>query len=164
MQDRALEAAVIPILDIAAGARIQGKGGNGAVGTNPGSAGGVAFVADDLVVLTGAGEIWSGGGGGSGNGGFVGAAAGGGGGAGTPGGAGGDISFSESQDGRPGTSEAGGAGGTGSGGVGAAGGDPGQAGESIAAAGGAAGSAIDGVSLCTFTSPNELDIRGSQIN
>ena len=134
--------------------RVQGRGGDGAVGSggnafpgNPGAAGGPALLLEaDLSIDNAGGQIWSGGGGGGSGGGGNGTTnggSGGGGGAGTAGGARGEPgclagdpgSVCGSTPGVAGTATAGGAGGvtgsgnnppsTGNGGDGGAGGNPG---------------------------------------
>jgi hypothetical protein len=179
---------IVPTLNVGAGFRIQGKGGAGGKSGQPassrdGNAGGPALLCDDPVHITGAGDIWAGGGGGGAGAGHVGhGGGGGGGGSGTDGGAGGGVAAETftGQNGSAGTSDAGGDGGLGGCGAGTCAGDGGDGGgPGLAGAngtqndsapaqpgsGGAAGSyAIDGVSLVTFDSPNLLDIRGGQIN
>jgi Concanavalin A-like lectin/glucanases superfamily len=153
--------------------RIQGAGGVGGgiiVGPTYIAAGngGLALLtgrAINLILNTGAGQIWGGGGGGGSGGG---PGMGGGGGAGYVPGLGGVDFASGSDKAQPGTTEAGGAGthaGAANGGVG---GGPGLAGGTATGnvgvdnAPGAAGGAINGLSFCTKTGTG--DIRGSQIN
>lgn len=152
------------------GGRARTSGDSNAVAGGPG---GPALKVRVPFEVFGTGKLWSGGGGGGGAGGGggspVGGFGGGGGGSGTDVGAGG-AGFN-GPAGSPGTADAGGSGGStnfsgGNGGGPALSGNAGQTsgGGGSGAGGGAPGIAIDGVSLVTFDSPNNLDIRGAQIN
>ncbi len=159
--------------------RIQGAGGDGGRATPNnegipnavGRVGGPALYARyaiNLILDEGSGEIFGGGGGGAGD--YesgASTAGGGGGGAGQLPGAGGKgrPTSSTSNDGQPGTTEAGGvAGQDGGDDYGGDGGDPGQSGDNSrhGVSGGAPGLAIDGVSYCTKTGVG--DIRGNEVN
>lgn len=146
--------------------RIEGHGGDGGsvIGSGNGHPGGTALYTRYPITLTlnaGSGEVWGGGGGGAGFAAPFGG--GGGGGAGQIPGSGGP-GFNESENGSPGTTEAGGAGGSPDT---PDGGDPGQPGGSVPSGdpppqGGAAGLAIDGLSFVTKIGTG--DIRGAQVN
>lgn len=159
----------IPILIIVRG-RIQGAGGDGRFVAN-GRDGGTALYTRRAVTLDlsqGSGQIWGGGGGGGGYINYSNFAwsAGGGGGAGLiPG----TADTGGTNQGQPGTTQAGGDGGPNAG----DGGGPGLDGANGSTysqydhgySGGDAGSAIDGVSFVTVDSPGAGgDIRGTQVN
>lgn len=164
---------LLPPITIEVIGRVQGKGGDGGRGRNnfqpssldDGEDGGIAlYTRVPITLIDENGEIWGGGGGGQGGITVDGFAGGGGGGAGTIPGAGGAAYNSSTENGEPGTSEAGGARGNTSGsGFRSAtnGGGPGlnASGED----GGSAGAAIDGISFVTQFGPTG-DRRGPEIN
>lgn len=168
-------------------------GSHGSLNGQSGGAGGGALKVRYPIILMGTGEIYAGSGGGGGGGahtpnlgGSTWGGGGGGGGGGIDGGAagaGGAGNQATGASGSAGSEDTGGSGGNGAerfppdqvagdggagGGIasaGSAGGSgTGGAGQGSGGSGGAAGYAIDGVSLVTFASPDELDIQGSQIN
>jgi hypothetical protein len=181
---------VLGDIEGAGGAGGQG-GGTGSPNGVAGGAGGTALLVESLIVLGGTGRIRAGGGGGGGGGGHTPngslywGGGGGGGGAGANSGSGGNGGPGGGANGSPGSAgseDAAGSGGSGAfrvsgqfAGNGGAGGAPAQAGSAgsnqtgsgfpgLGGSGGAAGVAIDGVSLVTFESPDELTIEGTQIN